>query len=516
MVDRNLVLQVIDLCKTYPGVKALDNMSFELMGGEIHGLLGLNGAGKSTFLNVINGLTPKTSGKILLYQKEVKKYNRYIAQEMGIAIANQIPAVFPELNVIDNILIGKEDVKKIVGIPFLNQEAMVKRVDEMLRVCGFNIYPFSKIKDLPLSVQKQVEIIRALIANPKILCLDEPTSMMAQSDAEKLFDLIRLLREQGKAIIYVTHRIPEIFELCDKVTVMKDGQSRGTFSIADTSPDQLVSLMVGKASVTVTSQKLKEEVLNNGNYSNVSKKKVLRVKDLLAKPKNLGDSSLEHISFEVYEGEVLGIVGVVGAGKTELGKAIMGINPISSGKIEILGMDVRYGATVGLLEHGVAYLPEDTIKEGLFPNMNTRQNISLLALDKVSKMFFIKEREEKNLAFDLINRLQIKPADTEFPALNLSGGNKKKVLIARGLAVKPLLFILDELTTGVDVQSGLEILDQVKELAKSGISFVLLSSEFERILHILDRVLVMRRGNIVGELIGSEISEGSVTKLATS
>jgi ABC-type sugar transport system ATPase subunit len=514
-MNKELVLQVIDLCKDYPGVKALDHMNFELEEGEIHGLLGLNGAGKSTFLNVINGLTPKTSGRILLYQKEISRYNRYIAQEMLIAIANQIPAIFPSLSVVDNILIGRENVKKIAFISVLDRKSMTKRVEEMLKICNFSISPLTKLKDLPASILKQIEIARALIADPKILCLDEPTSMMAQSDSDKLFDLIRFLKKSNKAIIYVTHRIPEMFKLCDRVTVMKDGQSKGTFKVSEVSQDQLVALVTGKASINLKS-KSPQKTFNKEIHEIFNRETVLQLEDVSTKPQNLSDTPLENINFKAYKGEILGITGVVGAGKTELAKSIMGLNSIASGKIKALSMNVKFGATVNLLRKGIAYLPEDTMKEGLILNMNIRQNISLLALNNLSKSIFIKSKNEKELADHLIANLQIKPPNTEFPVLKLSGGNKKKVMIARGLAVKPRLFILDELTTGVDVESGLEILEQVKELAKSGITFILLSSEFERVLHILDRVLVMRKGKIVGELCGSEISEESVTKFATS
>ncbi len=514
-MEKKTVLQVIDLCKDYPGVKALNNMNFELKEGEIHGLLGLNGAGKSTFLSVINGLTPRTSGKLFFYEKEVGKYDRYVAREMSIAIANQIPEIFPGLNVVDNVLIGREKIKKFAGVSVLDRRSMANRAEEILKMCDFYISSAAKLKDLPASMLKQIEIAKALVADPQILCLDEPTSMMAQSDSEKFFDLIRLLKKRNKAVIYVTHRISEMFKLCDRVTVMKDGQNKGTFRISDVSQDQIITLITGKErTISLTTKVPTGDPLKSERYA-IGEETVLELEEVSTKPRLISDTPLDSISFKVHKGEVLGIVGVVGAGKTELAKSIMGFNPLASGRVRALGMNVGYGTALDLMKRGIAYLPEDTMKEGLILNMNNRQNISLLALGSLSRLSFIRGRKEKHLTSLLIKKLDIKPNNTEFPVLKLSGGNKKKVVIARGLAIRPRIIILDELTTGVDVESGREILQQVRELADSGITFVLLSSEFERILYVLDRALVMRKGKIVGELSNTEITEESVTRLAT-
>lgn len=499
------VLETIDLTKVFPGVRALYRMNFSLKAGEIHGVVGLNGSGKTTFLSVIGGLIPRTSGDIIIGGKRVNKFNLDIARKNGVVIANQVPAVFPNLKVADNILIGREQTKQLLGLNILDQNRMEKHVLDLLSSCNFQIPLDSKINDLPPSILKQIEIARALISDFNIIGFDEPTSMMARSDANKLFLLIRQLREVKKAVIYVTHRIPEIFELCDRVTVMKNGENVGTFNTHEISPDQVVRLMTGKNAFSFHEAK---------SESQSSKEKILDLQQVSTHPIKLAETPLREINFSAYKGEVLGIVGVVGAGKTELGKAIVGLNPINSGKINVLGMEVHYGSTMALANRGAVYIPEDMMKEGLFLNLDICRNISILVL---SLMFrnFIKKREEESLSNQFISKLNIKPPRPNFPVHNLSGGNKKKTLVARGLALKPNLLILDELTTGVDVESAFDLLVQVRGLARDGVCVILLSSEFERILGFLDRVLVMKNGKIVAELKSPNISEEEVINYAT-
>ncbi|MCR4429235.1 MAG: sugar ABC transporter ATP-binding protein [Caldiserica bacterium] len=502
-MENEIVLETVDLTKVFPGVKALSKMNFSLKAGEVHGVVGLNGSGKTTFLSVIGGLIPRSSGEILIRGQKLKKFNLEIARKYGIVIANQVPAVFPNLKVAENILIGREQTKNYLGFPILDQKRMEEQVRDLLSSCDFQIPLYSKISDLSPSILKQIEIARAMISDFEIIGLDEPTSMMAKSDAYKLFSLIKQLKETKKAVIYVTHRIPEVFELCDRVTIMKNGEKVGTFNTREITPDQVVRLMTGKTTLNFSK-----------NLSSSQGEKVLDLQQVSTKPLKLAETPLREISFSAYKGEVLGIVGVVGAGKTELGKAIVGLNPISSGRINVMGIEAHFGSTMALARKGIVYIPEDMMKEGLFLNLDIRQNISLLALNVMFRNF-IQRKKEDNLIKQYISQLNIKPSRPNFPVKNLSGGNKKKTLVARGLALRPNLLILDELTTGVDVESAFDLMMQVRELAKDGVSVVLLSSEFERVLSFLDRVLVMKEGKIVAEFKSPNISEEEVINYAT-
>jgi len=498
------LLKAVDIWKRFPGVVALSAVDFELEEGEIHGLVGGNGAGKTTFLKILNGILRKDRGEIFLRGERVEIRTPKEARNHGITLVRQVPSLFPNLRVIDNVLITQEKTKSFMKIVnYLDERSMADYVTQIFEELEISLPLQARAARLTSSQCKFVEIARALALKPSVICFDEPTSAMTQSEAAHFFKIAKELKKQGKSIIYVSHRIPEIFEICDRVTVFRDGKKVRTMKIREVSKADVVEAMTGRKIVKVA--KIDHEV---------STESVLEVKDLVTEPKRIGEVPLNNINFQVRRGEIVAVAGVVGAGKTELAKALMGIIPWKSGELIIDGSKLRSSSPIKVIRQGVVYLPEDFMREGLFPNWALCENISILSLDDMLKLFLVDRRKEKIEVGHQIKALNIRPPDLSFPALNLSGGNKKKVILARGLLRKPKLLILDELTMGIDVASKTELRVRIQELAKTGMGILLLSSDFEDVL-IADRVIILREGRIVAELKGSEINIEKIAKYST-
>jgi len=505
-LNNDILLELKGITKYFSGVEVISNINFDLEKKEVHGLVGCNGAGKTTLLNIINGIFESSKGEIYLSGEKVSIKDIRDVNKKIVGMAKQVPDLFPNFKVSENLLINHEETKKILGFQVLNNKQMVEKTKKILEFCKFNIPLNIEVANIPMNLQKQIEIAKAIATDSFIICFDEPTSAMTVKEAESLFEIIHELKEKGKSIIYVTHRLQEIFKICDRITVLRNGKKVDTVSVSDVEERDVIKMMVGK--MILGHQK------RTDSTDFTKKETMLEVKKISTKSRDFNETSLKNVSLKVYKGEILGIVGMVGSGKTELAKSIVGLESLRSGEIYMKGKRIDRNSFMKNLMKGIVYLPEDIIKDGIFPNMNICENITFFALADLARCFWIKRKEEKKIADNQIKEMKIKPPLLDFPAANLSGGNKKKVLISRGMVVKHSVFVLDELTMGVDIETSSELLDKLRELSKAGVSILIFSSEFERVLQILDRVLVMYEGSIIKELKDKEITQENITKYA--
>jgi ribose transport system ATP-binding protein len=488
--------------KYFPGVKALDDVELELRKGEIHGLVGENGAGKTTLLNIINGIFEADQGKFIFKGNDVRIRSPEDAMRIGIALAHQHPKIFPNLTVAENILINKEPTMKLLGINFVAKDKLYERVKHLLKSINVNIELEAKGSDLGLAKQKFVEIVRAISIDPIILCLDEPTSAMCPSEVERVFNIVRNLKERGRTIVYVTHRMHEIFEICDRITVLRDGKKIGTVNVSDVSVDDIVKMMSGKT-ITRTYEEVRPKT-----------SKILTVNNLSTRAESFEETPLHNISFHAYEGEIVAFVGLAGAGKTELARALLGLGKVIEGEIYVEGERVETNRLKEMLDKGFSYLSEK-LDETLIQKESVRENLTLLILERISKLGFVRKKQEKELAKSTIEKMKIKPPNSELKVSNLSGGNKKKVSIGRGLVAKPKFLVCDELTMGVDVEGKEELKRKIQELAKGGMTVLLFTSEIEDALHLANRIYVMYEGRITAELERRDATEGKILTYMT-
>ncbi|RLE55649.1 MAG: D-xylose ABC transporter ATP-binding protein [Thermoprotei archaeon] len=504
------VLETIELTKVFPGVVALDRVNFDLLPGEIHGLVGQNGAGKSTFVKILNGILRPDSGKILIDGKEVAIPNPATAKRLGITLIHQEITLVPYLTVAENIFLGREPIVKKHIFKYIDRRELFRRAEEILTTLGVDIDPKAKVKDLNVGEQEIVQIARALSENARIICLDEPTSPLTPKEIERLFDIMRTLKKQGRSMIFITHRIEEVFQICDRVTVLRDGKKIATVKVSEVSPQDIVKMMLGRelAEFYVKREPRVEEI------EKVSKVPTLEVIDLWVTPERVTEVPLKGISFKVYAGEILGVTGLLGAGKTELGKAIIGLGRITKGKVLIEGREVKIRGPVDALKHGIVYIPEDRRREGLVLTMSVKANISLPSLYKLCKYLgLIDLGREEEVARYWIKALNIVTPSTKTKVANLSGGNQQKVSLAKMLEVKPKIVILDEPTFGIDIGAKVEIRKIIAKLADEGLAVILLSSDIDEVLSLADRIVVMRDGMKVGEFINKNVSREDIYKL---
>lgn len=498
------MLKAVGISKRFPGVIALVDVDFELREGEVHGLVGTNGAGKTTFLSILNGIIKADKGEIYLYNKKIELHNPKSAWEHGIFLVRQLPLLFPNLRVVDNVMICQETTKRLLGLSILDTSAMTKYVASIFEQLQFSLPLTLEASMLTPSQEKFIEIARALASDSRIICFDEPTSAMNQAETEHFFEVIKDLKKKGKSVIYVTHRMPEVFTICDRVTVFRDGRKVCTMDISEISPSDVVEAMTGKREFRVEKKT---------RY--VGERTVLKVVDLFTEPTNVGEVALKGVSFQIRHGEIVAVTGVVGAGKTELAKTLMGMTNLKQGYLVIGNEKLKPKSPSEMVKRGFVYLPEDFMSEGLFPNWAVEENISILSLDDfLNFLGVINRKREKEAVKNQIKAFSIKPPDLGFPVMNLSGGNKKKVILARGVLRKPKVLILDEPTMGIDVASKAELRTKIQEIAQNGISVLIFSTDLEDTL-IADEILVMRDGKIVATLEGSEATIEKITEFST-
>ncbi|MDG4648681.1 sugar ABC transporter ATP-binding protein [Roseibacterium sp. SDUM158017] len=482
------------ISKSFPGVRALNKVDFAVEYGRVHAIVGENGAGKSTLMKIVSGVHPPSSGKIEIDGREVALRRPADAQRHGLRMVHQEISLAPDLTVAENVFLGRTPRRG----PFVDTARMVRATAERLAEIGAAIDPSARVGDLTIGQQQLVEITRAYSADPRIIVLDEPTSSLSEIEATALLGILRRLRDRGIAIVYISHRLQEVLDIANDVSILRDGEMVETRPAEAFDPQSMIRLMVGR------------------DVSNVFPKIPARVGDPVLRVDGLGDGArFSDIGFEVRAGEILGITGLVGAGRTELARAIFGLAPITSGRIEIDGREVRIGSPSAAIAAGIAYVPEDRKGEGLVPAMSVRDTISLAVLRSISRLGFIRRSEDRNLASRYVGTLGVVPTDPERQVRLLSGGNQQKAVIGRWLAARPRVLILDEPTRGVDVAAKAEIHRIIGELVADGMAVVMISSELPEVMGVSDRVLIMREGVAMATLPREALAEELIMAHAT-
>ncbi len=501
-----VVLETRNIVKRFPGVVALKGIDFNLYKGEVHALVGQNGAGKSTFVKILNGIYVADEGDIIINGKKTIIKKPIDAKRNGITLVHQEVTLIPYLSVAENIYLAKLPFLKH-PVKIVDKKELEKFAKEYMDVLGLKIDPWIKVKELSVGEQQLVQIARALAENANIICLDEPTSALTPAEVDRLFDIIRDLKDKGKSIIFITHHIDEVFKIADRVTILRDGVKIATLEVNKTSPLEVVKLMLGRepSKFYITKEKITEKK---------HEEPILMVRNLFTEPEKIRGVWLRNISFDLYRGEILGVAGLLGAGKTELGKALIGIEKIVSGEIFVEGRKVHIRNPIDALRHGIYYLPENRRVEGLVLTLTIRENIILSALSRVTKALGIRDLKlEKEIAAKWIKKLNIVTPSTETKAMNLSGGNQQKVVIAKALEAKPKILIFDEPTMGIDIGTKVEIRRIISDLSKQGLSIILMSSDIDEILALSDRILVLYKGSQVALLPNKDLTRDKIMDL---
>ncbi|MBA4385250.1 MAG: ABC transporter ATP-binding protein [Anaerolinea sp.] len=501
------ILEMKTITKEFPGVKALDNVSFQVKQGEIHCLVGENGAGKSTLMKVLSGVYPYgsfTGG--IYFDGELKKFNGTLSSEKaGIAIIYQELALVPEMTVFENIFLGNEIKSGIV----INWNETIQQAADVLKKVGLSVNPSTKVKELGVGKQQLVEIAKALSRNVKLLILDEPTSALNEGDSENLLNLLLGLKDQGVTCILISHKLKEVIKIADTVTVLRDGKTICTLDAAkgEVKENLLIKYMVGREINNIYPQRERH----------VSTEVTMEVRNWSAYNPMVGRDILKDISFNIKRGEIVGFAGLMGSGRTELAKSIYG-NPDgfnTKGEIFIKGKKVQFKHTSEALKHGVAYVTEDRKRDGLILIQDVKSNITLANLKEISKRGVVNVIDEIHVSTEYKDSLNIKTPSIEQKVMNLSGGNQQKVSVAKNLFIHPDVLILDEPTRGIDVGAKFEIYTIMNALVAKGMSIIMISSELPEVLGMSDRVYVVSSGRITGELPIAEATQEKIMELAT-
>lgn len=487
------ILSVRDIVKKYPGVIAINKLSFEVKEGEVHALIGENGAGKSTLIKTLSGAITPDSGTIYIDGKEFGAMTPKLAKEQGIEVIYQEFTLVPGISAAENVFLGEKTSQGI----FVNTKEREARAKALFQQMNVNIDVSGPVKNLSPACQQIVEIAKAVSRNVKILIMDEPTAPLTVSEVDTLFQIVRDLKKKGVTIIYISHRLEELFEIADRVTVMRDGCYVGTENIQDIDRRKLISMMAGR--------EVKESYPSRKNTIG---EEVLRVEHLSGN----GDKD---ISFALHKGEILGFAGLVGAGRTELMRVIYGANPIEAGRIFVEGKEVRIRSCQDAIGLGIGYIPEDRKAQGVFLRMSIKWNTVINNLKSFSKGLFVNRRQEDKVAQEYRDKFQIKTPSLDQKVMNLSGGNQQKVVIAKTLAANCKIIIFDEPTRGIDVGAKQEIYKLMNELVESGCSIIMVSSDMPELLGMSDRVVVLYEGRKTGEVERAEFEQNYVLDLAS-
>lgn len=488
-------IEMTNIHKSFGTNRVLAGVDFDLREGEVHALMGENGAGKSTLMNILTGLHSRDEGKIVIDGKVTYFANPKEAEERGVAFIHQELNIWPEMTVLDNLFIGKEMTS---GLGFLNMKQMKALAKEQFGKLAVKIPLTQEAGECSVGQQQMIEIAKALMTQAKVIIMDEPTAALTEREIEKLFDVIRSLKKQGVSIVYISHRMEEIFTICDRITVMRDGKSVDTKAIPDTDFDEVVKKMVGRE----LTERYPARHPSPGEP-------VLEVKNISSKGR------FENVSFSVRAGEIVGVSGLMGAGRTEMMRAIFGLDPLDSGEIWVRGKKVTIKKPDDAVKHGIGFITEDRKDEGLVLDFSVRENMALPNLFSFSSRGFISGKKEQDFVDTLTKRLQIKTHTSETLARNLSGGNQQKVVIAKWIGIGPSVLILDEPTRGVDVGAKREIYQLMNELTERGVAILMVSSELPEVLGMSDRILVVHEGRISGELDREQATQEHIMTLAT-
>lgn len=490
---RDKILEMKHVTKVFPGVKALDDVHLNVYSGQVMALLGENGAGKSTLMKILSGVYTKTEGTILYRGQEVNMKGPRDAQDLGIAIIHQELNLVEEMSIGENIFLGREP-KKALGV--LNWSELVSRSKELLRSLNIDVDPKKKVKNFSIGKKQMFEIAKALSLQAELIIMDEPTDALTDQETESLFEVIRALKADGKSIVYISHRLKEIFEICDDVTILRDGQFIAERPVSEINEEMLIEMMVGR--------KLEEQY----PYMNTTGG------DVVLKVRNLKNEHVHDISFDMNRGEILGVAGLMGAGRTELAKTLFGHYKIQSGTVELEGAPVVFKSEKQAIEAGLTYVSEDRKKDGLILGMNVKENMSMSALRRFAKSGVINQNLENKTADEFVDQLSIKTPSLNQKVKFLSGGNQQKVSISKSLMTEPKVLILDEPTRGVDVGAKKEIYDLMNIFKEKGMAILMISSEIPELLGMCDRIMVMHEGTVSGIIHRGGADQESIMRLA--
>lgn len=489
--DPNVVLHCEQIEKVYPGTKALDHVSFDVLRGKVNVLIGENGAGKSTLMKIIAGIEQPSGGKIYMEGQEVSFKNTSAARAKGIGIIHQELSLFPNLTIAQNIYMNHEKTKG----PFVDNAAHIEGTKKVLERLQHRMAPNTQVGDLRVGQQQMVEIARNLVEEDlKILIMDEPTSSLSNQEVKVLFGIMRELTEAGISIVYISHRLEEIMEIGDHVTILRDGHYVADADVKDIQLSWIVTNMVGEnKSYTRTPRAI-----------DLSKQPVELKVENLSLPKKGGGWLLHNVNFEVKKGEIFGVYGLLGAGRSELMECIMGLRPEHTGDIWLEGQKLKIGQTSEQIKKGIAIVPEDRQGSGLVQTMDIEKNTSLSNLKKYAKRLFLSQKAEDADVDRVIEDIHIKVADKKLPILSLSGGNQQKVVIGKGLLIGPKILLMDEPSRGIDIGAKTEVFDIIHQYADQGLTIIVVSSELKEIMNIADRIMVLSNGVKTAEFIAGE------------
>ena len=499
------LLQMEHITKSFPGVRALGGVSLAVRPGECLGLVGENGAGKSTLMKILAGVYQPDEGRLRLDGRPVHINGPRHAQQLGIAIIYQEFNLCPNLSVEANVFIGREPERT----GFIRAKEMRRQTRSLLDQLGVRLDPSAVVRNLSVADQQMVEIAKALSLNARLVIMDEPTSALTETEVEALMDIIAGLKARGLAVIYISHRLDEVFRICDRITVLRDGENAGELATAEASPEQVVRMMVGREL---------DDLFRKGTASaDTSERPVLEVRGLSrdAAERDPAAIELRDIDLRLYPGEIVGLAGLVGSGRTELARAIFGADPVDHGEIRIDGRAVAVPSPRAAIQHGIGLVPEDRKAQALILNLTIRENISLANLGRLTRLGFMRLGLERRVGRDFVEKLRIRTPGLDQQVVNLSGGNQQKVVIAKWLALQPRVLIMDEPTRGIDIGAKAEVHGLMHELAQQGVAILMISSELPEILGMSDRVLVMRQGRIAGEIGRGEANQERIMALAT-
>jgi ribose transport system ATP-binding protein len=494
MVQDTTLLELRNIHKTFPGVIALNDVSFDIKKGEIHGLVGENGAGKSTLIKTCSGAIKPDSGKIVINGEMFPFMTPSLSEKKGIAVIYQEFNLVDGLTVAENVFLGRAIRKG----PIVDTKAMVNKTREIFEQLGITIDPNETVGNLTIGYQQLVEIAKALSANAQLIIMDEPTAPLTNTETEHLFTIVDKLKSQGISIIYISHRLKEIFRLTDRITIMRDGTKITTMKTSETDTKQLIELMVGR--------ELKEafpfrpDCIQN---------------DVALDVQNLCGNGVANISFQVHRGEILGFGGLIGAGRTEIAELLFGVKQKTKGRVKLKGMEITVSNPKQAILKGIAYVSEDRKRLGILGDISIRENITIAIVRDLSRMMVVNRGKEKSIVERLCDELRIKTPTVEQLAKHLSGGNQQKVVLAKWLSSAPELIIFDEPTRGIDVGAKYEIYKLINDLATQGKAVIMISSEMEELIGMSDRIVVLSEGSITGTLSRAEFSQENILEYAS-
>jgi ribose transport system ATP-binding protein len=494
-LESDYLLEVKDVTKVFPGTRALNKVQLQVKRGEIHALCGENGAGKSTLMNIIGGIFPATEGTLLFEGNEIAPRNPREAQNIGIGFVHQELSLCPHLTVAENIFIGRLPQT----MDMIDFKSLWSDADVILAQFSANFSSKRSVGSLTVSEQQLVEIGKSISLNCKLLILDEPTSSLTDKETTKLFEVVRALRAKGISILFISHRMAEIFELCDRVSVFKDGGYVSTMNTIDVTTDDVIRAMVGREL----------------GHLYPPKSDLIDEKTEILKVENLGGTKFTDISFTLHKGEILGFAGLVGAGRSEIMRGLCGIDPVDEGSIILNGEAKVFKNYRSAVNSGICYLTEDRKHSGLFSVMSIRDNMVSANLKGVSRGIWFDNELGRQLVTTYVERLNIKIPGIDYSIMNLSGGNQQKCLVGKWLSVKPKVLIMDEPTRGIDVGAKAEIHNLLRKLASDGVGIIVVSSELPEVIGLSDRIAVIHEGSLMGFLSGDRATEENVMMLAS-